>query len=231
MKKAFSRLPMLLLAAIVWAVVPAHTVSNWAQAKAFATEQVAEMRFQTLALWMHLKMVMTIRTAPFAQAFQSTIGVALGLGVIGEFYLDAGGSSRVQPGVLKGTAANLVVGRWFTIDAADGTFVPGGAAGIPGGILMAPKSYSTSGTAAGGALAPTLTLLAGTVGEFCTDTPGIIVAMPGAAAIGAAVKYNDTTGVISAGTAGAGETAIANARVVRFSNLAAGLAVVSLIGN
>jgi len=231
MKNAFFSVLAMVLAVIVWALVPAATVSGWAQAKAFAVEQVAELRFQAFALWQHLKMAAVVRMAPYAQAFQTTIGTTLALGVIGEFFLDAGGSSRVQPGVLKGTAANLVVGRWFTIDPADGTFVPGGAGGVPGGILMSPKEYSTPGTAAGGALAPTLTLLAGTVGSFCTDTPGIIVALPGAAAVGAALKYNDTTGVILAGAPGAGETAIANARVVRYANLAAGLAVVSLIGN
>lgn len=231
MKKFLFSLMVVIFAAVLWAIVPATTLRGWADAKAVAAERIAALAFAMLALGYHLKVSIAGRMAPYAAAFQSTIPTALGLGVIGEFFLDAGGSSRVQPGVVKGTAANIVVGRWFTIDPADGQFTPGGAAGVPGGILMGPKGYSTPGTAAGGALAPTLTLLAGTVGEFCTDTPGIIVAAPGAAAIGAAVYYTDATGVIGIGTAGAGQTQIPNARVVRFANLAAGLVVISLIGN
>lgn len=232
MKKSFiSRLAVSVAAVAVWLVAPATTVPNFAAAKGVADQALSDFKDAAASLWVALVASYTVRVAPYSAAFQSAIALNQGIGVIGEFYLDAGGSARVQPGIVKGTAANIVVGRWFTLDPADGQFTPGGAAGVPGGILMNPKGLSTAGTAAGGALAPTLTVLAGTVCEFCTDTPGIIVALPGAAAIGAGVYYTDATGVLGAGTAGAGQTQIPNARVVRFANVAAGLAVISLIGN
>lgn len=159
--------------------------------------------------------------------FQSAIARELGIGVIGEYFLD--GATRAQPGVLKGTAANIVIGRAFTRDPADGQFSPGGTNPFVG-ILANPKVYASPGTAAGGALAPTLTLLAGTVGEFVTSTPGIIVALTNAAPVGSGVYFINATGELAAGTAGAGQTQIANATVVRYANLAAGLAVVSLNG-
>jgi hypothetical protein len=226
-----SRVMVSALALAVWMVAPATAVPNYAAAKGVAAVALDDFKAAAVALWVAVVASYTVRMAPYAQAFQSVIGTQLALGVIGEFWLDAGGSSRVQPGVLKGTAANIVIGRWFTRDPADGLFLPGGDAGVPGGILMNPKEYSTAGTAAGGALAPTLTLLAGTVGSFCTDTPGIVVRLGNAAAVGAGVYYDDVTGELFAGVAGAGQTQIPNAAVVRFANLAAGLAVVSLIGN
>ena len=68
--------------------------------------------------------------------FQSTIAANQGFGVVGESVFS--GPRRAQPGVVKGTAANIVVGRAFTIDAADGQFQPGGT-GAYGGILCNPK--------------------------------------------------------------------------------------------
>lgn len=159
--------------------------------------------------------------------FQSAIAREMGLGVIGEYFLD--GATRAQPGVLKGTAANIVIGRAFTRDPVDGQYSPGGTNPFVG-ILAAPKVYASPGTVVGGALAPTLTLLAGTVGEFVTSTPGIIVALTNAAPVGSGVYFINATGELAAGTAGAGQTQIANATVVRYANLAAGMAVVSLNG-
>jgi len=159
--------------------------------------------------------------------FQQTVNLRLADGVVGELGLE--GPLRAQPGVLKGTAANIVIGRAFTIDPADGQFSPGGTNPY-GGILANPKAYSTSGTAAGGALAPTLTVLAGTDGEFVTSTPGIWVQLTNAAPVGSGVYFVQADGTLAAGTAGAGQTQIPNATVVRYANAAPGLALVSLNG-
>lgn len=156
--------------------------------------------------------------------FQTAVALNQGFGVVGEINFD--GPTRGQTGVIKGTAADLVVGRYFTIDAADGLFQPGGTGAI-GGILANPKAYASIGTSAGGPLAPTLTVPAGTVGEFLVMGE-VTVALPAAAAIGAALKYNTTTGVIGVGAPGGGEAAIPNAKVVRYANVGAGLAVISL---
>lgn len=160
-------------------------------------------------------------------SFQSTVALNQGFGVIGSIVFE--GPLRATTGVIKGADPTLnVVGRAFTIDVADGAYTAGGT-GVFGGILANPKSLSTAGTAAGGALAPTLTVPNGTIGEFVTMGE-IVVALGAAANIGDAVKFVNATGVIATGAPIAGETAIANAKVVRFSNAAAGLAVISLTG-
>ena len=157
-------------------------------------------------------------------AFQSTVALNQGFGVPGEIAFE--GPLRATPGVVKGTAANIVVGRAFTIDSADGQYSPGGT-GVFGGILANPKALQSIGTSAGGPLAPTLTVPAGTVCDFVTMGT-IVVSLANACAIGDAVKFNNTTGILSAGSAGAGETAVPNCKVVRYANAAAGLAVIAL---
>lgn len=156
--------------------------------------------------------------------FQASVALNQGFGVVGEVVFE--GPLRATPGVLKGTAANIVVGRAFTIDTADGQYSPGGT-GVYGGILAQPKALQSIGTSAGGPLAPTLTVPAGTVGEFVTMGE-ICVALDNAATIGDGVFFTNATGVLSAGTASTGQTQIAGAKVVRYSNVAAGLAVISL---
>lgn len=155
---------------------------------------------------------------------QSTVALNQGFGLVGELVFE--GPLRAQPGVVKGTAANIVVGRAFTIDTADGQFQPGGT-GVYGGILSNPKALQSVGTAGGGPLAPTLTVPAGTVGEFVT-TGEILVQMNGAAQIGQGVYFVQATGELGAGAAGGGQTQIAGAQVVRYANTAAGLVVISL---
>ena len=127
---------------------------------------------------------------------QSTVALNQGFGVIGEIVFE--GPTRAQPGVTKvgsASAADIVVGRAFTIDAADGLFQPGGT-GVFGGILSNPKGLESVGTAAGGPLAPTLTVPAGTVGEFTTMAE-LLVTLPAAAAIGDKVQFATATGILS----------------------------------
>jgi hypothetical protein len=158
--------------------------------------------------------------------FQTSIALAQAFGVVGESVFD--GPRRAQPGVVKGTAANIVVGRFFTQDVADGQFQPGGT-GALGGILCNPKGLQSVGTSANGPLAPTLVVPAGTVCEFATMDE-IVVQMSNACNPGDAVYFVQADGTLGAGTAGAGQTQIPGARVERYSNAAAGLAVVSLTG-
>lgn len=165
--------------------------------------------------------------------FQSTVNLNQAFGVVGEIYHD--GPVRAQPGLISsGDATQNVVGRVFTTsaggDAALGgnvaTFGAGGSGAIQA-VLIAPKNYASRGTTAGGTLAPTLTLANNEIGEFLT-MGSIVVALPAAANIGDAVKYNTTTGVIGVGAPGGGEAALTNAKVTRWSNAAAGLAVITL---
>lgn len=130
---------------------------------------------------------------------QSSVALNQGFGVVGEIVFE--GPTRAQPGVTKvGTStaggADLVVGRAFTIDASDGQFQPGGT-GVFGGILANPKGLASVGTSAGGPLAPTLTVPAGTIGEFLTMGE-ILVSLANAAPIGSGVTFANATGILSA---------------------------------
>lgn len=128
--------------------------------------------------------------------FQSTIALNQGFGIVGEIVFE--GPLRSTPGVLKGTAANIAVGRAFTIDPADGQYQPGVlGAGNFGGILANPKELQSIGTSAGGPLAPTLLVPAGTVGEF-VNMGLLVVALLNAANIGDKVTYATADGQLSA---------------------------------
>ncbi len=159
-------------------------------------------------------------------AFQSTVALDQAFGVPGELRFE--GPTRVTPGITKGTAANILVGSAYTIDTADGKYSPGGT-GVFGGIMINPKTQPNFGTSGGGTLAPNLQVPVNQPAEFCTM--GIVcVQLSNAATIGDGVYFTNATGLVSAGTASTGQTQIANAKVVRFSNAAAGLAVISLLG-
>lgn len=127
-------------------------------------------------------------------SFQSTVALAQGFGVVGEIAFE--GPLRAVSGVLKGTAANIVVGRAFTIDPADGAYSPGGTDTF-GGILANPKGLQSLGTSAGGPLAPTLVVPAGTIGEFVTMGE-ITVGAANAVALGDKAMFAQATGIISA---------------------------------
>lgn len=126
--------------------------------------------------------------------FQSSVALNQGFGVVGELIFE--GPLRATPGILKGTAANIVVGRAFTIDPADGQYTPGGAFNF-GGILANPKALQSIGTTANGPLAPTLTVPAGTIGEFA-NMGIMVVALLNAAGIGDKVTYATADGQLSA---------------------------------
>jgi len=154
--------------------------------------------------------------------FQSTVALNQGFGVIGELAFD--GPQRATPGVIKGTAANLVVGRAFTIDPADGQYQPGvlGAANF-GGILSNPKGLASVGAIGGSPLSPTLTVPAGTVGEFL-NMGQVIVALLNAANIGDKVTYATADGQLSALPAQVSATGSIATTVLTVSAVAAGSA-------
>ena len=128
--------------------------------------------------------------------FQSSVALNQGFGVVGEIVFE--GPLRSTPGVVKGTAANIVVGRAFTIDPADGQYQPGvlGVANF-GGILANPKELQSIGPVGGSPLAPTLVIPAGTIGEF-VNMGLLCVALLNAANIGDKVTYATADGQLSA---------------------------------
>jgi hypothetical protein len=158
-------------------------------------------------------------------ALQTSVALEQGMGRVGTYNDQT--ITRAHAGITKGTAANIVIGRAFTIDTADGKYQPGGT-GAYGGILMA-GGNALRGTT-GDNLAPSLTVPAGEVCEFAT-MGRVIVQLTNAATIESGVYFVQADGTLAAGTAGAGQTQIPNAKVKYFTNAAAGLAVVSLTGD
>lgn len=148
--------------------------------------------------------------------FQSTVDADITSGVIGEIAFD--GPTRALSAVLDSGAgaANNVVGRVFTWqDRAAGTVKAGGAAADFAGILVHPKSYALLGTAAGGTLATSLTVADGVPVELLFMGEVFVSLATTGGTIGAALKYNTTTGIIDFGAPGAGEAAIPNAVISR----------------
>lgn len=130
--------------------------------------------------------------------FQSQIFTQQGFGVPGELLTDS--PHRAKTYILNSADAayNIVGATAFTLDT-EGKAQAGGAIteGQPFvGILANPKAYASAGTALGGALAPTLVLRNGEVGEFVSFGQ-LIVTLPDAAEIGDLVAYDNTTGALS----------------------------------
>lgn len=135
--------------------------------------------------------------------FQSTVNIELGFGIVGEWFDDS--PHNAQPGMLNSSsAANNIIGSYFTIVAGAGdtgtgaasTQMQAGGTGALGGILSAPKQYSSFGTTAGGPLAPTTTLANDKIADFAT-MGDINILAPAACSIGDFVTYNTSTGVLA----------------------------------
>jgi len=158
-------------------------------------------------------------------AFQASVDATLASGVIGDIVLS--GAVRSQPGILAtATASNNVIGRAVTHKSGeDGVFVVGGN-GAFAGILTNSKQYALAN-----GLTPSLTIPNSVPVEATYMATGIIVDLDNGGAIGNAVFYNNTTGVLHAAASGAsvpGYTEIAGSKVVRCNTSAAGIAIISL---
>lgn len=160
--------------------------------------------------------------------FQSNVRQFQTTGIQGEIARE--GPIRVAPWNLDPAGANAnpnTVGFAFT-KQADGDAVVGGDAGIFVGILMQPKEHALVGVGTT-PLNPTLDLADGVVGSLLTM--GIIfvdATVIESGTVGSDVFYDDLTGAIGLGTAGIGETPIANAKVVLEDIAAVGLAIIEL---
>lgn len=181
-------------------------------------------------------------------AFQTVVNSTIAAGVPGELGLE--GPLVAQPArITSPDAANNLIGRAYSVvSGATGTPLAGdlganpaplvvraGAATVTSvfaGVLANPKTQVSYGTSAGGPFAPTFVVPNGTMGEFVTETPGIWVELPAAAAPGDNVSYTIATGALvtaAPGVAFAG-TAATNpiGRVERFVSTGANLALISL---
>lgn len=161
--------------------------------------------------------------------FQTAVQLQQGFGVVGELYTD--GPYRAQSFTLDSADEDYnVFGRCFTITSQG--VAEAGSGGTMGfaGFLVDPKNQALNGTAAGGSLAPTLTLP--NYSQAALLTMGtIVVALPAAAAIGDLVVYDDTTGALTTIAPGAALPVgkkFAYAMVDYYTVSAAGLAVVTV---
>lgn len=162
--------------------------------------------------------------------FQSAVQIFTGFGVPGELFQDA--PSVVQSFTLNSDLAsyNVIGATAYTVQA-DG-FAQAGSGGAFGfaGILVDPKNQALFGAVGSSPLSPTLVLPNNAQAELLTQ--GIlIVTLPGAAAIGDYVIYDNTTGALStvaAGSPAGSGKSFANAVVSNYAVSGAGLAVISV---
>jgi hypothetical protein len=122
-------------------------------------------------------------------AFQSTVRQLQAFGVIGEIIRNVPVIST--PWNLVSDPVVNTIGNAFTV-TSEGVAECGGT-GAFAGILVNPKSYTTSGTTAGGTLAPSLDLPDNSVGELLTAGE-IVVTLTTAASIGDAVIFDESDG-------------------------------------
>jgi len=165
---------------------------------------------------------------------QSTVRYDYGFGVVGESRKH--GATRRKPVLLNSTdATQNVIGRAITLNADGKTYGAGGT-GVFGGILSGPKQYASYGTAAGGPLAPTITLPNNTIAESTEEDYALVVAMTNAnVAIGDYVVFAQATGALQSVTQGgalpAGTTRVLGAIVNDLPQPTAnGLCTISLTG-
>ena len=134
-------------------------------------------------------------------AFQSVVNSQMAFGVAGEPFDN--GPRRSAPWALLSASAdyNVVGATAYTVTSGPATpatpaIAAAGGSGVFAGILVGPKEYATSGTVAGGALAPTMVLPNYTNAELLTQG-AIFATLSGAANIGDQVIYDLTTGALS----------------------------------
>ena len=162
-------------------------------------------------------------------SFQSIVRLVMTLGIIGEIIFD--GPCRARPANLVSGGVANTVGKAFTWDAANDDEAGAGSigAGAFAGILIHPKHYALRGTVAGGPLAPTLDLPNESIGELLSMGTIIVdLTIVGTGKVGEPIFYVDATGALGSGTAGGGQTQIANAKIDRENISGAGLAIITL---
>ena len=163
--------------------------------------------------------------------FQNSVARFSGAGVQGEIIADS--PYRAQPyELVSSSAANNVIGATYCTVVSEGVAQAGGT-GYGAGIISNPKTQVSYGTTQNGTLAPTLTLPNYKIASLL-QAGTILVYLPAAANIGDIVQYNTTTGALSTipasptPTPSSGCAIIPNAFVEKYTDTAAGLAVIHI---
>ena len=148
---------------------------------------------------------------------QTVIERKLAFGVVGEF-ID-GTVKKVDTYLLN--SDDNVIGTAFT-RVSEGLATKGGT-GLFVGLLVLPKQYVNYSSS----LESTNSILKGTQASIC-KTGRVVANVNGVAAVGDTVFFDNTTGLLGAGTAGAGQTQVPNCTVFYYAAEANGLCVLEL---
>lgn len=138
--------------------------------------------------------------------FQTAVSLAQGFGVPGEQFDNSPVKSQPFTLVSADAAYNIIGATAYTV-SSEGIAAAGGTGNFAG-ILMNPKSQASSGTTAGGTLAPTLTLPNYAVGELMSEGSAILT-------LGATTDQASFTGVIAVTTGILTVSALAAGGIVR----------------
>lgn len=157
--------------------------------------------------------------------FQSNVRVFQTTGLPGELANE--GPLRSSPWTLDSSVLAVPnnFGFAFTKVADERATVGGGGAFL--GFLVRPKEATSFGTGAS-ALDPVNALPDFTQGELLSMGIIFINLATAGGDVGDGIFYNDLTGALDAGVAGAGETQIANAEIIEQDIPAAGLAKIKI---
>ena len=148
---------------------------------------------------------------------QTVIEKKLAFGVVGEFYDDT--VKKVDTYLLN--SDDNVIGTAFT-QVSEGLATKG-AAGLFVGLLVLPKQYVNYSSS----LESTNSIPKGTQASI-SKTGRVVANVNGVAAVGDTVFFDNTTGLLGAGTAGAGQTQVPNCKVFYYAAEANGLCVLEL---
>lgn len=162
-------------------------------------------------------------------AFQSSVRDVQTTGIVGEIIVD--GPQRGESLIIDSAGATPnTIGKAYTrIAGSDDKCAAGSAGGGAfAGILANPKTQASYGSASG-TLAPTLDIPDNASGELMTMCTMVVdLSAVGTGAIGEGIFYVNATGLLGSGTAGAGQTQIANAKIARKNVTAPGLAIITM---
>lgn len=160
-------------------------------------------------------------------AFPSSVISDLVSGIPGEIAFDAP-YTGITAILDTTTEANNVFGRAFTYKTESVESVQAGGTGLFAGIMVNPKAHAINTLSA-----TTDSVSNGRVSEFAVQAEVYVLLSVGTAVtIGDPVFFVNADGTLGAGTAGAGQTQITGATVVRHNPSAANapsLAVIRLV--
>lgn len=153
---------------------------------------------------------------------QTQINKNLANGVVGEFYDNS--PKKVDTYILESGAVDNVVGHAYTSTSEGVAVAGGGGTGLFVGLLVNPKQYANFNIGLGA------TNLVANSTQASLSKMGRVWANVGSAGIvGDSIYFDNTTGALGVGTAGAGQTQIENCKIFYYPATFNGLCVLELL--